>query len=176
MAESLDRRSVPFGNSSPCLTMTPRARRHENPLLSLLSAALLAMLAVFIAGALWTFGGRGARFLSHDAASTAYAAVTVGASSEADLDRMGLDRAHGARKLSALGVQEYFMPQTTIQFDQMTPAVRACFGGQDRCTALVVPVRGPSGGPFAAHAAVLGGHLVFLLEDGTVAYKEMAGG
>lgn len=156
--------------------MTIRLRGYGHSFLPLLSMALLVVLAAGIAGAMWAWGGAGRTgFLSRDAANKIYAVVTVGASTEADLGRLGLDSAQGVRRLSALGVQEYFMPQTSRQFDRLSPAVRACFEDQDRCVALVVPVRAPDGGPFAAHAATPDRRMVFLLEDGTVAYKEMTG-
>jgi len=158
--------------------MTTLLRWHyEYRLLPLLLAASLVVLVACIAGVLWSTVSvePNARFASLQDARQAYAQVVVDMSTKADLARLGFDGGHaGARALSGLGVQEYFMPRTTQAFDQLDPAIRSCFEGEDRCTALVVPLRaGDSGGFFAAHAAEPAAHIVFLLRSGRVAYKEM---
>ena len=83
-----------------------------------------------------------------------------------------------ARSLSGLGVQEYFMPRTSHDFDKLDPAVRYCFDNPDRCRALVFPLAAPDAeeGMFATHATPReAGRIVFLLKSGRVAYKAVSG-
>lgn len=179
LAEALVWRDFGAAKSGLWLIMTTLLRwQNEYRLLPLLLAASLVVMAACIAGVLWSGSGAdaAAHFASPNAARKAYAEVVVDISSEADLTRLGFDAAHGARRFSALGVQEYFMPRTTRQFDRLDPAIRSCFEGQDRCSALVVPLGAAGGGLFAAHAATPAGHMVFLLRSGRVAFKEIVGG
>ena len=154
--------------------------QNEYRLLPLLLAASLVVMAACIAGALWSEYSLAPRphFTSVDAARRAFARVAVDSSTQADLARLGFDGAHaGARSLAGLGVQEYFMPKTSRQFDEMDPAIRSCFEGQDRCTALIVPLGVPgSDGLMAAHAAAPSGRMIFLLRSGRVAYKQLIEG
>jgi len=154
------------------MTTLLRRQNKYRPLAPLLAASLVVV-AACIAGALWSGAGDPrARYASLDAAKLAYAQVMVDISTESDLASLGFNAGHGARSLSALGVQEYFMPMTSRAFDNLDPAIRSCFEGQDRCTALVVPLGAPRDGGFlAAHAAQPAGHAVFLLHSGRVAYK-----
>lgn len=154
--------------------------QNEYRLLPLLLAASLVVMVASIAGVLWSESSLAprTRFASMDAARLAFAQVVVDRSTQADLSRLGLDGGHaGARSLAGLGVQEYFMPKTSRQFDEMDPAIRSCFEGQDRCTALVIPLSAPvGGGLMAAHAAAPAGSMVFLLRSGRVAYKQLNAG
>jgi hypothetical protein len=108
---------------------------------------------------------------SLDAMRAAYDREVPGRTLEKDLAHLGVDteRYHAVR-LSQLGVQEYFMPGTSIAFDKMDATVRACFDGRDRCRALVFPLAPETSGLMAAHAA-RPGKMVFLLRHGRVAYK-----
>jgi hypothetical protein len=160
------------------LTVTTLLRwQNEYRLLPLLLAAALVVMVACIAGVLWSESGLMPRlhFASADAARRAFAQVAVNSATQADLARLGLDgTTAGARSLAGLGVQEYFMPKTSRQFDAMDPAIRSCFEGQDRCTALVIPFRAPGGdGLMAAHAAAPAGRMVFLLRSGRVTYKQL---
>jgi hypothetical protein len=104
----------------------------------------------------------------------AYDRVQTGRTSQTELAALGFDavRLHATR-LSGLGVQEYFMPKTSEDFDRLDPAVRACFEMPDRCAALVFPTApGDSGGFMAAKAAPRDGTgFVFLMKSGRVAFK-----
>ena len=107
----------------------------------------------------------------------AYARVETGRTTQTQLAAMGFDAERlKAQRLSGLGVQEYFMPRTSSEYDRLDPAIRACFDAPDRCTALVFPL-GPAiekGGFMAANAAPEDpGQIVFLLHNGRVAYKAM---
>jgi len=154
--------------------------QNEYRLLPLLLAASLVVMVACIAGALWSQSSLASRphFTSVDAARRAFAQVAVNTTTQADLARLGFDGDHaGARSLAGLGVQEYFMPRTSRQFDEMDPAIRSCFEGQDRCTALVIPLSAPgSGGLMAAHAAAPSGRMIFLLRSGRVAFKQIVEG
>lgn len=152
--------------------------QNEYRLLPLLLAASLVVMIACIAGALWSNSGdTAARYAPLEMARTAYAQVMVDISTQSDLARLGFDAGHGARALSSLGVQEYFMPKSSRDFDDLDPAIRSCFEGQDRCTALVVPLSAPRDEGFlAAHAAQPAGHAVFLLRSGRVVYKALVEG
>jgi hypothetical protein len=153
--------------------MTSQRKNRYRPLPLLCAAALVVMLSACLAGARWSRSGLQPAAISPAAARLAYAQVAVGISGKADLNRLGFTAAHGARSLSVLGVREYFMPRTSRQFDKLDPAIRACFGAGDRCTAVVVPLdRPPEDGLLAARAATAG-HMVFLLRSGRVAFKQI---
>jgi hypothetical protein len=159
----------------------PISRRNLHSLLPLLVAASIIVLLAIGAAIAWSFGGRtyndthavSLRLLRH-----AYDKVEPGKTSEFELAGLGFDQARfHARALSALGVQEYFMPHTSADFDRMDPAVKACFDASDRCTALVFPLAARNGGFMAANAApVTQGRVVFLIRSGRVAYKAVQPG
>src|SRR3954468_10145877 len=114
---------------------------------------------------------RGEKCPPPEAMRGAYDKVVPGRTSEKDLAQLGFDtERYQARRLSQLGVQEYFMPRTSAAFDRMDASVRACFDTRDRCRALVFPLAPASSGLMAAHAAQPG-RMVFLLRHGRVAYK-----
>lgn len=156
-----------------------RDEHHMLPLL--LVASIVVMIAIAIA-ALWARGSimdMDLHFVSVRGMQGAYARVEPGRTSQAELASLGFDssRLH-ARTLSGLGVQEYFMPRTSADFDRLDPAVRACFDAPDRCSVLVFPVSAPAdkGGFMAANAAPgEPGRIVFLMKSGRVAYKAMDG-
>ena len=91
--------------------MTTRRWNSYRPLPLLCAASLVVMLLACVAGAKWSQPTR--ILASPDMARLAYAQVMVGVSSKSDLDRLGLDAGHGARSLSGLAVQEYFMPRSS---------------------------------------------------------------
>jgi hypothetical protein len=154
----------------------------EHRMLPLLLAASLVMLVAIAAAALRSHGSAmpgEARFGSLEMLQSAYAHVEPGQTSQPQLVKLGFDTARvRGRNLSGLGVQEYFMPRNSREFDALDPAIRSCFEATDRCSALVFPLAAPvkSEGLFAANAAPREkGRIVFLLRSGRVAYKVMDG-
>lgn len=159
-------------------TMTTLLRwQTEHRLLPLVLAASLVVMMACIAGVLWAPVSPGSAPLQPlSEARQAYQQVVVDISTRADLARLGFGENKGARALAGLGVQEYFMPPTSEQFDHLDPAIQSCFQNEDRCTALVVPLAGPGGGFLAAHAATPAGRAVFLLRSGRVIFKQLVEG
>src|SRR5665213_1284597 len=148
----------------------------EHHMLPLLLVASIVMLLAIAAAVLWSRGslmGDDARFASLRVLQGAYDKVEPGRTSQPQLASLGFDSNRlQARALSGLGVQEYFMPKTSAEFDRLDPAVRACFDAPDRCKALVFPLAAPGQGFMAADAAPRAqGRIVFLLKSGRVAYK-----
>lgn len=152
--------------------------RSSHPMLPLLLAASIIVLLAVAAAVIWSRGslmGDDAH-VSLNLLHRAYDKVEPGKTSEPELAALGFDQArYQARSLSGLGVQEYFMPHTSADFDRLDPAVQACFDASDRCTALVFPIAAPHGGGFmAANAAAREpSGVVFLLKSGRVAYKTL---
>ena len=150
--------------------------RDEHHMLPLLLIASIVLLLAIAAAAIWSHGGVAGieRFASAKLLNGAYARVEAGRTTQGQLAELGFDPARlQARSLSGLGVQEYFMPRTSAEYDRLDPAVRACFDAPDHCTALVFPL-GPAiekGGFMAAYAAEKPDQIVFLLHNGRVAYK-----
>lgn len=155
--------------------------RDEHRILPLLLIASVVMLLAIAAAAIWSRGSLAdnTRFASLRTMQGAYDRVQPGRTSQTQLAGLGFDATRlRARFLSGLGVQEYFMPRTSHDFDQLDPAVRYCFDNPDRCSALVFPLAAPGqdDGLFAAHAAPReAGKMVFLMKNGRVAYKAVSG-
>ena len=156
--------------------------RNSHPMLPLLLAASIIVLLAVAAAVIWSRGslmGDDGHVVSLDLMKGAYAKVTPGRTSEPELAALGFDQARfRSRSLSGLGVQEYFMPHTSADFDRLDPAVQACFDASDRCTALVFPLApAHSAGFMAANAAPRApSRVVFLLKSGRVAYKAVQRG
>ena len=156
--------------------------RNSHPMLPLLLAASIIVLLAVAAAVIWSRGslmGDDGHVVSLDLMKGAYAKVTPGRTSEPELAALGFDQARfTSRSLSGLGVQEYFMPHTSADFDRLDPAVQACFDASDRCTALVFPLASAhSVGFMAANAAPRApSRVVFLLKSGRVAYKAVQRG
>ena len=132
--------------------------RNSHPMLPLLLVASIIVLLAAAAAVIWSRGsllGDDTRAVSLDLMKGAYDKVQPGKTSEPELAALGFDQARfKARSLSGLGVQEFFMPHTSADFDRMDPAVQACFDASDRCTALVFAIASPHSGGFrAANAA-----------------------
>ena len=153
----------------------------EHHMLPLLLVASIVMLLAIAAAVMWSRGslmGDDARFASLRVLQGAYDRVEPGRTSQPQLARLGFDSTRfQARALSGLGVQEYFMPKTSADFDRLDPAVRSCFDAPDRCQALVFPLAAPKEGSFMAADAAprTQGRIVFLLKSGRVAYKTVQG-
>lgn len=155
--------------------------RDEHHMLPLVLAASFTLLVAIAAAVIWSRGSlldNDARIVSQIAMQGAYDRVQPGRTSQPELVTLGFDsNRYKARPLSGLGVQEYFMPKTTTEFDQLDPAVRSCFENVDRCRAMVFPLANAiPGGFMSANAAPREkGRMVFLLRNGRVAYKSMDG-
>lgn len=128
-------------------------------------------------------------FKSYQAVEAAYKEISPGETPASDLGKIGFDstRAPNVEILSYLGVIERFMPRDSIRFDALDPAVQSCIEARDRCTAYVFH-------PGQLHQERTGNILldlfgferttistgwqaevVFLVQDGRVAYKVMSG-
>lgn len=153
--------------------------RDEHHLLPLLLISSVVMLLAIAAGALWSRGMPVTRLIAPHSLTGAYARVQVGRTLQSQLAGLGFDADKlQAHSVSGLGVQEYFMPRTSREFDLLDPAVRSCFDTPDRCRVLIFPLAAPveTGGIMSAHAApAQPGRIVFLLRKGRVAFKEMRG-
>jgi hypothetical protein len=154
--------------------------RDENNLLPLLLISSVVMLLAIAAGTLWSRGMPVTRLIAPYSLKGAYERVQVGRTLQSQLAGLGFDvEKLQARRVSGLGVQEYFMPRTSREFDLLDPAVRSCFDMPDRCGVLIFPLAAPvaQGGLMSANAApAQPGRIVFLLRKGKVAFKEMRGG
>lgn len=155
--------------------------RDEHRMLPLLLISSLVLLLAIAAAALWSRGSiadMDTKVLgSRSSLQVAYDRVRTGQTSRPQLTQLGFDSTRlKAHSLSGLGVQEYFMPATSRDFDKLDPAIRGCFEAPDRCSALIFPMatQVPVDGFMAANAAPrAGGHIVFLLRNGRVEYKAM---
>jgi hypothetical protein len=162
------------------LTMNHLLRwRDEHHLLPLLLISSVVMLLAVAAGALWSRGMPVTRLIAPHSLKAAYERVQVGRTLQSQLAGLGFDSEKlEAHSVSGLGVQEYFMPRTSREFDLLDPAVRSCFDTPDRCRVLIFPLAAPAqtGGLMAANAApAQPGRIIFLLRKGRVAFKDMRG-
>ncbi len=154
--------------------------RDDQGMLPLLLAASLIVLLSVAAAVTWARGGVPEEF-THFASlrmQRAFDRVEPGHTLQPQLAALGFDATRlKARTVSGLGVQEYFMPKTSEDFDRLDPAIRACFDAPDRCSVQIFPFEPPQKGGFmAANAAPREpGRFVFLIRSGRVAYKSKDG-
>jgi hypothetical protein len=146
--------------------------RDEHNMLPLLLTASIILLLAITAAVVWARGGVPEEF-THFASlrmQDAFDRVEPGRTLQPQLAALGFDTSRlEARALSGLGVQEYFMPKTSREFDGLAP---------DRCSVQVFPMGPPPEKPgfMAANAAPREpARFIFLLKNGRVAYKAMAG-
>jgi hypothetical protein len=78
------------------------------------------------------------------------------------LAELGFDPVR-ARRLSALGLMERFMPKDSFGFDNLDPALQSCFEGRSDCSAYIFPV------------AQSRAEAVLLVEGGRVTWKNVSG-
>ncbi len=154
--------------------------RDDHHMLPLVLAASFVLVVAIGAAVIWSRDvaiPADERIASLSAVQAPFEQVKVGQTSQSELTGLGLDANHyKTQTLSGLGVQEYFMPRTTTEFDQMDPALRSCFENVDRCRAVVFPLAPGNGGFMSANAAPREkGRMVFLLRNGKVAYKSIDG-
>jgi hypothetical protein len=69
------------------------------------------------------------------------------------LAKAGLDVAR-ARRLSALGLMEAFLPKNSMDFDSLDPALQSCFQNRDGCDGYVFKAVGSEALIVAAHGRV----------------------
>ena len=105
--------------------------RDDHHMLPLVMAASFVLVVAIGAAVLWARdAGMPAdeRLASQSQMQAPFEQVKVGQTSQPELVKLGFDAArYKTRTLSGLGVQEYFMPKTTTEFDAMDPALRSCF-------------------------------------------------
>ncbi len=131
-------------------------------------------------------GSGAAEDVSLNALREAFAKVEPGQTTAPELAGLGFDTAHGGvRRLSYLGLMEYFAPRDSSGFDGLEPAAQKCLERQERCSAYVFRLaRAPGNAGQASfgfvNAAAASGpqatvEVVFLVQDGRIAYKAMSG-
>ena len=150
----------------------------------LVALALLGILAVVN---LWHQSGTvEAKDVPIDTLKTAFAQVVPGETAAPDLARLGFNTAHGGvRRLTYLGLMEYFAPRESGGFDRLDPAAQKCLNSPDGCSAYVFRLARAQGSEdqaafgFVKSATAADPHgvveVVFLIHDGRVAYKAMSG-
>ncbi len=101
--------------------------------------SFVVLLGAGIGIAAWPRANAAAQgFACEEQLMAAYARVHEGTPAS-KLAGLGFDPAR-ARRLSALGLMEHFMPKDSISFDALSPAVQECFEGRDDCSAYIFPV------------------------------------
>jgi len=124
--------------------------------------------------------------VSLEALKASYARVVPGRTTQPELAGLGFDTANGGvRRLSYLGLMEYYAPRGSGGFDELDPAAQKCLERQSGCSAYVFRLARALGSEAQAsfgfvsaaeasspRAAV---EVVFLIQDGRVAYKAMSG-
>ena len=116
----------------------------------------------------------------------AYARVLPGETTAPDLAGLGFDTANGGvRRLSYLGLMEYYAPRDSSGFDRLDPAAQKCLERQDRCSAYIFRLARALGSEAKASFGFVNAaeasnpqatvEVVFLIQDGRVAYKAMSG-
>ena len=126
-------------------------------------------------------------FKDYAALLAAYRSIKPGTTLASDLGGLGFDatRSPNVEVLSYLGVIERFMPDNSLHFDNLAPAVQACIDARDRCTAYVFKPAGlraaRRGSIFldligfqrAAASTGWSTDVILLVQDGRVTYKVM---
>jgi len=124
--------------------------------------------------------------VSLEALKGAYARVMTGETPAPELTKLGFDTGNGGvRRLTYLALMEYFAPRDSAGFDDLDPAAQKCLNTPEGCSAYVFRLARASGSEHqaafgfvnAAEAANPGAvvEVVFLVQDGRVAYKAMTG-
>jgi hypothetical protein len=148
----------------------------------------LALLGVLAIANLWHQSAPSpAQDMPRDALHAAFRQVVPGETAASELARLGFDTGHGGvRRLTYLGLMEYFAPRDSGKFDRLDERAQRCLNAPDGCSAYIfrlAPAKGSEaqarfGFVSAAQAAedprgVV--EVVFLIHDGRVAYKAMSG-
>lgn len=151
-------------------------------------AVALALLGVLAVANLWRQSAPAvADNVPLDALQTAFNQVVPGETAAPDLARMGFDTGHGGvRRLTYLGLMEYFAPRDSAGFDRLDAKAQKCLNSPEGCAAYVFRLARTQGSESRAafgfiNAAQAAAHprgvveVVFLVHDGRVAYKAMSG-
>ena len=122
-----------------------------------------------------------------DALQMAFHQVVPGETAAPDLAKMGFDTGHGGvRRLTYLGLMEYFAPRDSKGFDQLDPKAQKCLGNPEGCSAYIFRLARTQGSESQAAFGFINAaqaaanprgvvEVVFLVHDGRVAYTAMSG-
>jgi hypothetical protein len=145
-------------------------------------------LLFLLAANLWLHSAPGpdAGDVSLNALKAAYARVVPGETAAPELTKIGFDTGRGGvKRLSYLGLMEYFAPRDGGGFDRLDPAAQKCLSTPNGCGAYLFRLARAQGSEQkaafgfvnAAEAAnaPAGIEVLFLSHDGRVAYKAMSG-
>ena len=165
-----------------------RSFRNERPGRKKLGiwCAAAALLLLLVLANMWRGGSQEAADLPLNALKAAYEQVLPGETAAPELTKLGFDTGKGGvKRLTYLGLMEYFAPRDSNGFDQLDPAAQRCLNSPEGCSAYVFRLaraigsehRASFGFVNAAEASNLRNvvEVVFLIHDGRVAYKAMSG-
>jgi hypothetical protein len=124
--------------------------------------------------------------VSLNALKDAYAKVVPGETPAPQLASLGFDTGNGGvRRLTYLGLMEYFAPTDSTGFDRLDPAARKCLNTPDGCSAYVFRLARAQGSERQAAFGFVNAaeasnaravvEVVFLIHVGRVAYKALTG-
>lgn len=95
--------------------------RDDHHMLPLVLAAFFVLVVAIGAAALWSRDAAitaNERIAALSAVQGPFEKVKIGQTSQPELVKLGLDANHyKTQALSGMGLQEYFMPKTTVEFD-----------------------------------------------------------
>jgi hypothetical protein len=122
-----------------------------------------------------------------DALQLAFKQVVPGETAAPELTKMGFDTGHGGvRRLTYLGLMEYFAPRDSKGFDRLDARAQKCLNNPDGCSAYIFRLARAQGREAQASFGFVNAaqaaadprgvvEVVFLVHDGRVAYKAMSG-
>ncbi len=146
----------------------------------------VAVLLLLATNLYFRSGGASAEDVSLSALKAAYARVMPGETAAPELSSLGFDTANGGvRRLTYLGLMEYFAPRDSNGFDKLDIAAQRCLNAPDGCSAYVFRLARATGTERQAAFGFVNAaeasdpravvEVVFLIHDGRVAYKAMTG-
>ena len=146
----------------------------------------LALLAALAVANLWHQSAPAtAESVPLDALQAAFNQVVPGETAAPELTKIGFDTGHGGvRRLTYLGLMEYFAPRDSKAFDRLDPKAQKCLSNPEGCSAYIFRLARAANAQASfgfISAAQAAAHpqgvveVVFLVHDGRVAYKAMSG-
>ena len=146
----------------------------------------LSLLAALAVANLWHQSApAAAEDVPLDALQAAFNQVVPGETAAPDLAKIGFDTGHGGvRRLTYLGLMEYFAPRDSEGFDQLDAGAQKCLSKPKGCSAYIFRLARATGATPSfgfISAAQAAAHprgvveVVFLVHDGRVAWKAMSG-